>query len=69
MTILYTTAQLAAASGKEPRTIREHVRRKWIAPMPKDKLPPGIKGYRFSEATAAKWLGLYAGKPLQTHSR
>lgn len=61
----YTSAQLAAASGKSLRTIIHHVKQGWLTPMPKSELPAGVKGHRFGFITAKKWLGVYSpGKRL-----
>lgn len=58
----YTVQQLAAASGKSMRTIRHHVKQAWLKPEPK---AAGVRGHRFSERIAAKWLGLHCpGKRL-----
>lgn len=61
----YTSAQLAAASGKSQRTIIHHVNQGWLTPMDKSELPAGVKGHRFSLIAAKKWLGVYSpGKRL-----
>lgn len=59
----YSTAQLAAASGLKPRTIRRHVANGWLKPVPKTEIP-GVRGSRFKELTAKKWLAIH--KPEKT---
>ena len=58
----FTVQMLAAASGKSVRTIRHHVKQKWLKPEPK---AAGVRGHRFSEHIATKWLNLhYPSKKL-----
>lgn len=63
--MIFTTKQLAAASGRSIRTIRHHVKEGWLTPVPKEELPKGVRGSRFKLSTAKKWLELhYPGKKL-----
>jgi hypothetical protein len=59
---LFTAQMLASAAGKSTRTIRYHVQQKWLNPEPKTA---GVRGHRFSERIAKRWLGLhYPSKKL-----
>ncbi len=60
--IYYTTAQLSRASGLKPRSIRHHVKQGWLKAVPKDELPNagrGIRGARFTQSVARKWLQVH----------
>lgn len=64
MAVQYSTAQLCEASGKAVRTVFDHIKKGYLQPIPKDKLPPGIAGHRFYPAEARKWLERFPGKKL-----
>ena len=51
--IFYTVAQLAEKSGRSQRTIRHHIKQRWLKPEPKT---PGVRGHRVNEQSANKWL-------------
>lgn len=50
---MYSLAQLATAAGVTVPTVRKHIKDGNL----EANNPPGVQGYRTTEAAARKWIG------------
>jgi len=57
----YTLSQLSAITGRTSKTIREHIKNKWLAA---EKVP-GARGWRVSANKAQQWAAKYFGIKIE----
>ncbi len=55
-----STEALAELVGRDPETIRRHIRRRWL----KAEKLPGVNGYRIHPPDAQAWAALYLAQDL-----